>query len=257
MALSGCREVGSKGGQLVATITVTDRKDGTGADALLGSVSGTATVYTSRFDGDFTDAAFVSRGSRTDAGAVTLASGLGSYFAVVIDDSGSSVPVAYRVSDGSIGTHEDVHRAIREFVLSMNLAAFPSNGLVHHIHKRPYNTFQELQAAGGEQVKGVHYWKRPESRTQSDNSRQQVIYPIELVLVQSNDLEEVGEADWTHSRQTLCQALSVGYPLPALPCVQRIDITPGEIYADTGSVSDIDAQALLFNCVVEELSVLQ
>ncbi|MEM1225908.1 MAG: hypothetical protein AAGJ40_09425 [Planctomycetota bacterium] len=245
----------------MATLTITDRADGTGADFSVAGVVGTATVYVSRYAGDIASNPFsvvITTAVDVTGQAVTLAEG--GYSAVVVDGSGPSPPVGFRVTDGTDGLHEQCLKGIREHVIALNLPSFPADDTKHKLHKRPRNTITELTAWAGAgrknqaNIEGVHYWMRPERVRQVHNQRHEIEYRIEFVLVRSRNMSNVVDGDWTHDRERFIESFPL-CPLPQIPEVHTVLFFPGIIYSDMDGQTDLDAQSMVVACVAEKSSV--
>jgi hypothetical protein len=79
---------------MAVTLTIVDKADGTGATATIAGSTGTNTVYAQDFGGDLGTGLWVSKGTRSGDGTVSLSLAVGHYFAYV---SGAAVsPVVYK-----------------------------------------------------------------------------------------------------------------------------------------------------------------
>jgi len=245
----------------MATAIITDNANDTGVSITLSGVSATASVKACRYLGDPVNNQFseiYSSDSDVVNESVTLATG--SYLAVVVDDGVVTGPFGFRVTNGSLGIHERVTQAIREHVLALNLASFPGDSESHKTHKRPKNTFKELTEWSGigrknqSNINGVHYWKRPERVRQIMNTRQEVIYPVEFVLVRSGRGDNRSSGDWTHDRELFIQSFPA-CPFLGVPEVQSVNFRPGVIYSDAGPMVDVQSMQVLCICELDSVAV--
>ena len=231
----------------MANVAITDLQDGESIQVAWTGITGTASLYVSKFAGDVTAAAFTVLGTQTANVIENLDLDLGSYFAIAVDDNGPTAPKLFRVTDASHGIHYKCLVAIREFIIAASLPGWPTNSAYHKMHKRPIRSIKEF----GNPPMGVHYWMLPESRQQSDSHRDTVRYPVEVVLIQGNDGDNVAVSNWTKSRELIGRAMG-SCPLAGVTDVHTVEVTPGVIYADVPTSLNVDLQSLTFTCVTEQ-----
>ena len=179
----------------MANLTITDQKDGTGAQIQLQNISGgIGVVVVAKYNADVANNPFetVYSGPATD---YVQPFETGSYVAIALDSGFPSPPVSFRVTDGTKGTHFECLEAVRQYVLGLSLETYPSDTRKHKIHKRPSNSIQELRDAVGDDVWGCHYWMREETRQPNHNVDEIVTYPIELVMIRSNKHSNIPNPD--------------------------------------------------------------
>jgi hypothetical protein len=229
----------------MTTLTITDREDGTGADAAITDSGGaTVTLYTAQFDGNLTESQFSSAGSRVGDGSIALDSDPGSYFAVLDSDGTLETPQGFRVTDGSLGLHHKCLVAVREFIIGLNLPLVPSDGSKHKLHKKPLRTLKEFG------VEGCHYWKSTEQRRPLLNGYDVVSFNIEWAYARGNAGDNIAAGNWTKLRELIATGIQA-CPLPSIPEIHTMRVHPGELYyADKGL--QMDLQSLRFECVTEQ-----
>ena len=238
-----------------ATITYTDKEDGTGIDiTVAGLVNAPLVIHASLFDGDPAGGAyspvltFAADGTQTYAGAV------GPYTVTTTENGVPTEFNSFRITDGSEGTHYKCLVAIRDYVMAMNLPLFPTATTAHKLQKKPIHDFTTKTVVGSVQnqtVHGVHYWMLPEDPVPGQNQSKDVTYPVAMVLVRSNGGNNVPHGDWTLSRQHLCQSMYETV-LPAVPEIHTVTFDTPQVYWRSSESLNLDLQALIVNCRTEQ-----
>jgi len=234
----------------VVDLVVQDKQDGTGFDATLTNPVGSALLYLASFGGDLRSMVFSTVAATPVTATIDVAATVGAYFVYAMDDDGATPVQVFRVTDSSLGLHADCLNAVRDFIMGLALGSYPANGDAHKRHKLPKRTIKEF----GQPPHGVHYWMLPERRTQSDNVRQRVTYPIEVVLIKQNDGSNLLDVEWTKSRELIGRSFTA-CPLPAVPDVHTVEVVPGAVYADRALQLNMDLQSMTFLCMTEQISV--
>lgn len=239
----------------MATLTIVDQKDGSGALVSISGITGTAVLSTAYYRGDVVNNLFVNQiTTAVDVVDQLVAFPVGSHIAVITDDTGPKVS-GFRVTDAEEGIHHRCLTAIRDFLIAMNLPSFPTDSTKFKVHKKPLNTFEELVAVAGDNIQGVHLWKRPEEFPRVGNNRDwDVTYPIEMVLVRSNRMDNRAiaanrggsDTDWTYDRERILRAIGE-CPLEEVPEVFVVDVQPGTLYGNDTNLG-VDSQSLKFLC---------
>jgi hypothetical protein len=236
----------------VGNCTITDRGNSTGVNVVISELSGTGTLYVSGFAPNIATRAFTVARTFNANGTYTVSLQNGAYFAIFVDGSGQNIPISFRASDGGVGLHEQCLIAIRDFVLSLSLPAVPTDPTKHKLHKRPVRSRAEF----GTPLFGVHYWKKDETRRPVDNCRDEVVYPVEMVLMSANDGENRSDGDWTLLREIIGRTFP-RCPLEAVPEVHTVTVVPGPLYGTLDSAADVDVQLITFRCFTEQLSLIE
>lgn len=115
----------------MASLTITDNADGTGATATVAASSGANTVYTGRVAGSVGTVAFTLSGSRTGDGAVPLSLSKGMYFAYVLNSGGLSNFVYFAVTDQGAAGDAVGTRCRRAVVDTLALLGIPPVGKIY------------------------------------------------------------------------------------------------------------------------------
>jgi hypothetical protein len=234
----------------VPSVSIIDNKDGSGITATVSGYA-TAALWTAPFTGNHNQSAFSQSATFSGDGSQAVSLSNGPYFAVWQLNGTFAAPSPFRVSDGSVGIHEECLRAIREFILSLSLPGYPTDPDKHKLHKRPVRSVTEFERGG---LQGVHYWKLDDSLKPVDNYRNSVVYPVQIALIRSNSANNVADGDWTHSRQTIISSFT-RCPLPAVPVIHTVEVVPSVLYYDTGELN-VDLQSMIFRCVTELPAIL-
>lgn len=235
----------------MGAITIVDHANGTGISATLTGLSGTGTLYVSSFRSDLATRSFAVARTFVANGTYTIAISNGAYFGIYTDGAGTNAPISFRASDGSTGVHERCLQAIREFILGLSLPVLSSDPAKHKTHKRPVRTRTEF----GSPLVGCHYWKGDEIRRPVDNHRDEVIYPIEMVILDSNDGDNKSDGGWTRLREIIGRSFP-RCPLSAVNEVHTVNVVPGPLYGTLDSAATVDVQLMTFRCVTEQLSLI-
>jgi hypothetical protein len=233
--------------------TITDRGDGLGVNVAVTGLSGTGTLYVSGFAANLANRSFDSVRTFNANGTYTVSLQNGPYFAVYTDGAGINTPVSFRVTSGDTGLHERCLQAIREFVIGSSLPGMPTDPNKHKTHKRPIRTISEF---GKPLSGGVHYWKEQEQRSQSDNVRDRVVYPIVMVYLAANDGDNQSDANWTLLREIIGRSFP-RCPLSDIDEVHTVRVVPGTLYGTFESAANIDVQMVRFDCITEEISLFE
>lgn len=231
----------------MAIFTVTDKKDGSGATFVITGVTGTAKLYVSHYSGNVDRNCFEAKITTVVDVTQDVAFPIGVYNAVLVDEGGPVPPVTFRVTDDDIGFHEKCLNAMRDHIMALHLSSFPRDPEKYKLYRRPINTFSDLREAAGQDIHGVHFWKRPEERPiVGTNSEWDIAYVVEYVLVASSKLSNKTDYLWTLDRERILRSFGV-CPLPAVPEVFTVEVYPGVLYQDNVDPG-VDCQAMQFHC---------
>jgi hypothetical protein len=237
----------------MGSCTITDRADGTGISVAVSGLSGTGTLWVSGFASNLASQAFTSARTFNANGTYTVSLTNGPYFAVYTDAAGINAPISFRVTNGDTGLHERCLQAIREFVIASALPGVPTDPTKHKTHKRPIRTIAEF---GKPLTGGLHYWKEQEQRSQGDNVRDRVVYPITMAYLASNDGDNRSDPDWTLLREIIGRSFP-RCPLSDIDEVHTVRVVPGVLYGSVDSAANIDVQLMRFDCITEEISLFE
>ncbi len=223
-------------------VSVTDLQDGTGITAT-SSGNATAVLYAGLTG---SGVALAEIADITGNGSQTVSLGAGAYVGVWLVDSVWQEPFRFRVTEAAQGIHEQCLNAIRDILIDGALPGYPTDPAKYQIHKRPLRSLAEF----GSPLHGVHLWPVPETFSQTDNVRNGVTFPVQVVLVRGNDGGNEINSGWIRSREMIFQ-LFPRQPLTAVPEIHTVTIRPGAIYAELDGQLNLDLQSLIFDCVTD------
>jgi hypothetical protein len=167
----------------MASLTFSDNRNGTGGVfQITGSAGGNNTLWVSQFHGSNSSRTFQVAGNRSSDGLLTWSATVGCYIAHVASLLGNqlnvSVPICFRVTDGSLSLYEQVLLAIREHILSLSLPLVTSDPAKHVICKMGVKLQEILRHSGD----CVYYIPTAESFSGADNAYATVALPVNVIF---------------------------------------------------------------------------
>ena len=238
----------------MAILTFSDNRNGTGGVfQITGSAGSSNTLWVSQFHGSNSARIFTAAGNRTSDGSLTWSATVGCYIAHVASLLGNqlsvSVPICFRVTDGSISLYEQVLLAIREHVLSLALPLVASDPAKHVICKMG-TKLQELLRHNSE---CVYYIPTAESFSGADNAYVTVALPVNVIFYTrtgSSVREGLSELLLAREDTNLSFAAS---PLADLPQIYSVECKPG-VVTDPGQWAvGYDVSVLQFIAYSEQI----
>lgn len=230
----------------MTTLTITDREDSTGADAVITDSGGASCeLFVAQFDGNHSSVQFSSAGTSVGDGTIAINDSEGSYFAILNSDGSPGTPQGFRITDGTLGLHHRCMVAIREFMLGLTLPLVPSDGTKHKLHKKPLRSIKEF---GG--TTGCHYWKEAENRKPLLNGYDEVMFPVAWAFMRGSAVDNVASGNWTKLRELIATGFEA-CPLPSVGEIHTVRVVPKELYYADSSLQ-MDLQALRFECTTEQ-----
>ena len=231
------------------SFSATDNRDGTGVTIEVSGSAGDTQLFTSQFSGKLQTAPFVESHEFSEDGSAVIGLESGSYLAVAKDGAGYTAPKRFRVSNEDEAVHFRCVYAIRDFMLDLVVPGLPTSVDRHKVHKRAKRTVQEF-SSGDSGPYGVHYWPAPETRRTAYNRVDDVEYLVEVIVINGADGDNTLDNEWLLGREVMGKSFGQ-CPLPGVPEVHTVLVTPGVIYAPSSTV-DIDVQSMTFRCQSEQ-----
>lgn len=233
----------------MAVVTFVDDRDGTGGVFTIsgGGSSDVHTIWVSQFHGMNSGRTFVSAGTRTGNGTVAWTNSGGCFIGHVSSLNGStstlSNPISFRVTDGSVSLYERFLMAMREYVLSLNLAGVASDPERHVITK--YGAKLDAMLAQGSEC--VYYIPTAEVFGGLDNAYASVQLPVNvIVMTKTASTLSSGMSGLLLSREEMHNAF-MAVPLPDLGGeIHSVDVKPGMAFDPKGWAQGYDVSVLQF-----------
>lgn len=233
-------------------LTIADKRDGTGATATVtGADSAAVTVNVMALHLGVMVGAWVSGGTRTGNGTVSLVLSKGIYFAHatgrVAGAAAISQVVTFGVTDGADPLHYRCMVGIRDVLLGLSLAEITSANVI--ILKKPYRIQNFIGSCG------IIISPLPESTAPHDNRRSEWTPAVQVVMFRASNQclgEDVDgkadlfkqELDWRFRLTMALQETS----LPGVPEVARIYAQPGPLLLPEAFAAQYDAGGIVFRC---------
>ncbi len=230
------------------TLDATDKEDGTGAIATISDGNDGAMNQIRVAAWNNLDDGFVTIGTRTGNGAVSLGLSDGLYYAYVLatenEQQAVSHVVAFRVTGDESGIsnpHWAICHALQEQIRTLALHGLdPALVLVRK------NATRAIGQLGADADAGIIISPIPEQRKPADNERDEVTYRVQMMLFRkaNQDVEELIEVE-LHWRHVIEQQTSE-IELPGFPAGFRVQITPGAIWLPQAFAKNYDVGILTF-----------
>jgi hypothetical protein len=234
-------------------LTATDHGDDTGATLTLAGNTGAASVFVSRFTGTNASRSFSLAGTITDNGDLALPDlETGAYIAVAVNGSDVSLPVGFRVTDGTDALHFRCLEAVREYVLSLNLPQTSINPDDHVIVKLPYRPDLQLDFNSDATSYCCLYFPKAETVDGGDNDYLSVDYGVQVVFARKIGQQLVkGLPTLLNVRELILESFSVS-PFPDLPSIHTVNVVPGALILPEQWKLSYDCTTVVFRCLTEQ-----
>lgn len=233
------------------TLSFADNADGTGAVVTIaGSAAGsTNTVYVADWTGGFIPAAYVSRGSRTGDGTVSLAIANGYHWGYVSSATtgGMSVSAVYgfRSTSGAVSVFEQCLNAVLAKMQSLTLTGLAAANM--KISKFPWRRILPTPADGGAVISPLRDSLQPVTSGQNDLAYE-VLVTIWKPANQDLTANITNHLNWRQTAMDAFQVVSGQAALAGVSGIYNVEVIPGIVFDEASFMGQYDAEQFTLRC---------